>query len=88
MSLDRFQKLSVKEKNKITIHALTTSELMLVINETIFSKEIDRKIAKYKFIKSMSNERVAEKVGYQTNSVQRRISEIEYRLNTTLQRLI
>ena len=63
---------------------LRSSELMAVIDDTIFYKESDRDIAVNVFVKAMTVEKCASLVGYDWKTVQKRLPIIEDRLNLTL----
>lgn len=63
---------------------MRSSELMAVIDDTIFNKETDREIAIDVFVKSMTVEKCASLLGFEWKTVQRRLPIIEDRLNLTL----
>ena len=88
MNTTRFNELSKQEKFALTIKDLTVTELAEVIEETLFSKEIDKEIAKYRFLKFMSLERTAEEVGYDWKSVQKRLPHIQEQLNSTIHKIV
>lgn len=60
------------------------SELIAVIDDTIFNKETDREIAINIFVKAMTVEKCASLIGYEWKTVQKRLPIIEDRLNLTL----
>jgi hypothetical protein len=66
-------------------HNLLAEDLTAVINNTIFDKDIDKEIAINKFVFSMSVEKCAEKIGYETKSVQRRLPGVKERIDWTLE---
>ena len=88
MDTKRFEKLSNEEKNALTVNDFTVSELTEIISETIFDKEIDRDIAIYRFVKSCTIERTAEKIGYEWKTIQKRIPIIREKLNKTIKMLV
>lgn len=65
---------------------MRVSELMAVIDDTIFCKETDRDIAIYIFVKAMTVEKCASLLGYDWKTVQKRLPLIEERLKLTLNR--
>lgn len=60
------------------------AELLAVIDDTIFQKETDKEIAINVFVRSMTVEKAASKVGYDCKTVQRRLPGIEERINLHL----
>jgi hypothetical protein len=89
MCISRFAQLPREEKEKIKIADLTVSEIKFVIEETVFSKEVDPLIAEMRFIRSLSMEKIADKIGYeQRRSVQLRLEDITERLQKTILKLI
>lgn len=89
MCISRFADLSKEEKSKVQIADLTVSEIRFVIEETVFAKEVDALIADMRFIRSLSMEKIADKIGYeQRRSVQLRIEDITERLQKTILKLI
>ena len=65
---------------------MRASELMAVIDDTIFIKETDRDIAINIFVKAMTVEKCASLLGYEWKTVQKRLPIIEHKLNLTLNR--
>lgn len=65
---------------------MRVSELMAIIDETIFIKETDREIAIDVYVKSMTVEKCASLIGYDWKTVQKRLPKIQDRLNMTLNR--
>lgn len=65
---------------------MRASELMAVIDDTIFIKETDRDIAINIFVKAMTVEKCASLLGYEWKTVQKRLPIIEDKLNLTLNR--
>lgn len=65
---------------------MRASELMAVIDDTIFNKETDKEIAIDVFVKAMTVEKCAELLGFEWKTVQKRLPIIEDRLNLTLNR--
>ena len=63
---------------------LRASELIAVIDDTIFFKESDKDIALNVYVKSMTVEKCASLLGYDWKTVQKRLPIIEDRLNLTL----
>jgi hypothetical protein len=89
MCISRFAQLPREEKEKIKIADLTVSEIKFVIEETVFAKEVDPLIAEMRFIRSLSMEKIADKIGYeQRRSVQLRLEDITERLQKTILKLI
>lgn len=88
MNFSRFEDLTKEEKEKITLNDLTVSEIKNVIEETVFSKEIDVDIAILRFAKNMTHEKIAERIDYHKNTIQNRLIDIEKRLNKTIQKLL
>lgn len=89
MCISRFSHLPQEEKEKIQISDLTVSEIRNVIEETVFAKEVDSLIAEMRFIRSLSMEKIADKIGYeQRRSVQLRLDDITERLKKTILKLI
>ena len=66
---------------------LRASELIAVIDDTIFRKETDKEIAINVYVRSMTVEKCAELVGYDWKTVQKRLPIIEDRLNHTIKTL-
>lgn len=89
MCISRFATLPREEKEKVQISDLTVSEIKHVIEETVFAKEVDSLIAEMRFIRSLSMEKIADKIGYeQRRSVQGRLEDITQRLQKTILKLI
>jgi hypothetical protein len=89
MCISRFATLPREEKEKVQISDLTVSEIKHVIEETVFAKEVDALIAEMRFIRSLSMEKIADKIGYeQRRSVQGRLEDITQRLQKTILKLI
>lgn len=65
---------------------LRSSELMAMIDDTIFNKETDKEIAINIFVRAMTVEKCASIVGYEWKTVQKRLPIIEDRLNQTLKK--
>ena len=65
---------------------MRASELMAIIDDTIFNKDTDREIAIDVYVRAMTVEKCAELVGYEWKTVQRRLPLIEERLNSTINR--
>lgn len=63
---------------------LRASELIAVIDDTIFRKETDREIAINVYVRAMTVEKCASLLGYDWKTVQKRLPIIEDRLNLTL----
>jgi hypothetical protein len=63
---------------------MRASELMAVIDDTIFQKETDKEIAINVFVRAMTIEKAASIVGYDWKTVQKRLPGIEERLNHNL----
>ena len=66
---------------------LRASELIAVIDDTIFQKETDTEIAIDVYVKAMTVEKCAALVGYDWKTVQKRLPIIEDRLNHTIKTL-
>lgn len=66
---------------------MRASELIAVIDDTIFQKETDREIAIDVFVRAMTVEKCASLVGYDWKTVQKRLPIIEDRLNSTIKTL-
>ena len=66
---------------------MRASELIAVIEDTIFQKETDREIAIDVFVRAMTVEKCASLVGYDWKTVQKRLPIIEDRLNSTIKTL-
>ena len=66
---------------------LRASELIAVIDDTIFQKETDKEIAIDVYVKAMTVEKCASLVGYDWKTVQKRLPIIEDRLNHTIKTL-
>ena len=65
---------------------MRSSELMAVIDDTIFNKETDKEIAINVFVRAMTVEKCASLIGYEWKTVQKRLPIIEDRLNSTLKK--
>ena len=65
---------------------LRSSELIAIIDDTIFNKETDKEIAINIYVRSMTVEKCASLVGYEWKTVQKRLPIIEDRLNHTLKK--
>lgn len=63
---------------------MRASELMAVINDTIFQKETDKEIAINVYVRAMTIEKTASIVGYDWKTVQKRLPGIEEQLNRHL----
>lgn len=63
---------------------MRASELIGIIDDTIFNKESDKEIAINIFVRAMTVEKCASIVGYEWKTVQKRLPIIEERLNQTL----
>lgn len=86
---ERFYGLSDEEKKNLKIDDFTVSEIRVIIDETVFAKEVDPLIAELRFIKSCSTERIADKIGYeQERSVRHRLEDIKARVYKTILKLI
>ena len=66
---------------------MRASELIAVIDDTIFQKETDKEIAIDVYVRAMTVEKCASLVGYDWKTVQKRLPIIEDRLNSTLKTL-
>ena len=67
---------------------LRASELIAIIDDTIFLKDTDREIAIDVYVKAMTVEKCASLVGYDWKTVQKRLPIIEDRLNLTLKKTL
>lgn len=65
---------------------MRSSELIAIIDDTIFNKETDKEIAINIFVRAMTVEKCASLVGYEWKTVQKRLPIIEDRLNNTLKK--
>jgi hypothetical protein len=65
---------------------MRASELIGIIDDTIFNKESDKEIAINIFVRAMTVEKCASLVGYEWKTVQKRLPIIEERLNQTLKK--
>ena len=65
---------------------MRASELIAIIDDTIFNKETDKEIAINVFVRAMTVEKCAELVGYEWKTVQKRLPIIEERLNSSINR--
>ena len=65
---------------------MRASELIAIIDDTIFNKETDKEIAIDVYVKAMTVEKCASLLGYDWKTVQKRLPIIEERLNVTLNR--
>ena len=65
---------------------MRASELIAIIDDTIFNKETDKEIAIDVYVKAMTVEKCASLLGYEWKTVQKRLPIIEERLNNTLNR--
>lgn len=65
---------------------MRASELIAVIDDTIFFKETDKEIAINVYVRSMTVEKCASMLGFDEKTVQKRLSVIKDRLNSTLNR--
>lgn len=65
---------------------MRASELIGIIDDTIFNKESDKEIAINIFVRAMTVEKCASIVGYEWKTVQKRLPIIEERLNQTLKK--
>ena len=65
---------------------MRASELIGIIDDTIFNKESDKEIAINIFVRAMTVEKCASIVGYEGKTVQKRLPIIEERLNQTLKK--
>ena len=63
---------------------LRASELIAIIDDTIFNKESDRDIAINLYVKAMTVEKCASLVGFDWKTVQKRLPMIEHKINHTL----
>lgn len=63
---------------------MRASELIAIIDDTIFNKETDKEIAINVFVKAMTVEKCASLIGYEWKTVQKRLPIIEDRLNLTI----
>lgn len=63
---------------------MRASELMAVIDDTIFLKETDRDIAVNVFVKAMTVEKCASLLGFDWKTVQKRLPIIKDRLTATV----
>ena len=66
---------------------MRVSELIAVIDDTIFQKETDKEIAIDVYVRAMTVEKCASLVGYDWKTVQKRLPIIEDRLNSTIKTL-
>ena len=64
----------------------SASELMAIIDDTIFEKNTDRDIAIDMFVKSFSEYTTACNSNYSTKTISRRLPKIEERINFTIQK--
>ena len=83
MELERIRSLSKEERIALPLDSLTMSEMKAVIAETILSEE-DIKIAELRFIMLYSNEKIAERLGYDQRTVAAHIKHIKDRLHNTI----
>lgn len=67
---------------------MRASELIAVIDDTIFRKETDKEIAIDVYVKSMTLEKCAALLGFDWKTVQKRLPIIEDRLNLTIQKTL
>ena len=86
---ERFSGLSIEEKKNLKIDDFTVSEIRVIIEETVFAKEVDVLIAELRFIRSCSHAVIAEKIGYeQERTVQERLKNIKERMLSTIQKIV
>ena len=86
---ERFYGLSIEEKKNLKIDDFTVSEIRVIIEETVFAKEVDPLIAELRFIRNCTIERITDKIGYeQERSVSHRLDDIKARMYKTILKLI
>ena len=85
--LEYFSKLSADEKYKLSAKDFTVSEIREIIAETSLN-ETDIKIAECRYIKAMTMAAIAEEVGLDEKTIQRKIPKISDKLKRTLQKML
>lgn len=83
MELERIRKLSKEERAELLLADLTMSEMKAVLQETILSKE-NFEIAKLRFLKLYTAEKIADTLGYDQRTIAHRIQFIKDRLKNTI----
>ena len=83
MELERIRKLSKEERAELLLADLTMSEMKAVLQETILSKE-NFEIAKLRFLKLCTAEKIADTLGYDQRTIAHRIQFIKDRLKNTI----
>lgn len=82
-----FSKLTLDEKYNLSSKDFTVSEIAEIISETALSDE-DIKIATLRYIKDCTIAKIAEEVGLDEKTVQRRLPKISDKLKKTLQKIL
>lgn len=84
--IEAFSRLSDEEKYKLSAKDFTVSEIREIIAETTLN-ETEIKIAECRYIKAMTMAQIAEEVGLDEKTIQRKIPKISDKLKRTLQKL-
>lgn len=87
MNFSRFSALTKAQKENLTLKDFTVSEIKEIIAETALKDE-DAAIATLRFINCKTIESIAERQGFDSRTITRRIRKIEKLLKETIQRII
>lgn len=87
MDKTRFLKLSATEIENLELDDFTVTELKEIISETILSDR-DKTIAELRFIKLLSHEKIASKLGYDKRTIYSRLSIIKKKLKKTIKQML
>ena len=85
--VEYFAKLTQDEKYKLSAKDFTVSEIREIISETSLS-DTDAKIAECRYIKDMTMSAIAQEVGFDEKTIQRKIPKLSDKLKRTLQKLL
>lgn len=83
---DIISSLTEDAKISLTYKDFTISEIRELIKETPLT-ELDRKIAEMRYLELRTFDEIAEKVGMETRSVQRRVPKISVSIKNTTTKL-
>ena len=81
-----FKNLPLDSKNNLTFNDFTTSELEYIFSEMLLKDEC-REIAKMKFIKCLTIDEIADKLGHDKKTIIKRVNMVKLNFHLTILKL-
>lgn len=84
---ERFEDFTKEQKQALTLKDFTVSELTAIIEETILT-DVDKQIAKLRFIKLLSFDKISDQLLFDSRTIRKHIIYIEKALSETIMRIL